>query len=71
MLDKGDARSVRVCSIYDLLMTVALKVIIYDIYVFFFESINILNRAAQRMIHNWVVERRNAKNYKKGLEQSN
>lgn len=61
-------KSVRVCSIYDLLRVVALKDIINDIYVFS-QSVNILNRAAQLMIHNWVVEKHNAENYKKSLEQ--
>lgn len=30
-----------------------------------------MNQVVQQMIHNWVVERQNAENYKKILEESN
>lgn len=49
----------------------SLKYIICDVFMFCLQSVNILNRATQRMIHNWVVEKWNAKNYKKSPEESN
>lgn len=38
---------------------------------FYLQIVNILNQAAQQLIHNWVVERENAEKYKKSLERSN
>lgn len=71
MVEAFVINSVRVCSIYDVSNDIVLKDIICDLYAFYLQSINILNRVAQRMIHNWVVEKRNAEKYKESLEESN
>lgn len=49
--------NVRVCSIYDVPCNMALKSITCDVCVFYLQGVNILNRVAQQMVHNWVVEK--------------